>query len=29
VGQRHQWRVSIGAEMPEDWLAGFTVTGPR
>jgi hypothetical protein len=29
VGQRYQWRVSIGGEMHEDWLAGFTVTGPR
>lgn len=27
VGQRYQWRVSIGGEMHEDWLAGFTVTG--
>ena len=26
VGQRYQWRVSIGGEMHEDWLAGFTVT---
>jgi hypothetical protein len=25
-GQRYQWRVSIGGEMHEDWLAGFTVT---
>ena len=29
VGQRYQWRVSIGGEMHEDWLAGFTVTGQR
>ena len=29
VGQRYQWRVSIGGEMHEDWLAGFTVTGRR
>lgn len=27
VGQRYQWRVSIGGEMHADWLAGFTVTG--
>lgn len=27
IGQRYQWRVSIGGEMHEDWLAGFTVTG--
>ncbi|MGI9126413.1 MAG: DUF6941 family protein [Mycobacterium sp.] len=27
VGERYQWRVSIGGEMHEDWLAGFTVTG--
>ena len=26
VGHRYQWRVSIGGEMHEDWLAGFTVT---
>ena len=26
VGERYQWRVSIGGEMHEDWLAGFTVT---
>ena len=26
VGQRYQWRVTIGGEMHEDWLAGFTVT---
>jgi hypothetical protein len=26
VGQRYQWRVSIGGEMHEEWLAGFTVT---
>lgn len=26
VGQRYQWRVLIGGEMHEDWLAGFTVT---
>jgi hypothetical protein len=29
VGQRYQWRASIGGEMHEDWLAGFTVTGQR
>ncbi|MEI7914193.1 MAG: hypothetical protein WCH82_05545 [Mycobacteriaceae bacterium] len=28
AGQRYQWRVSIGGHMGEDWLAGFTVTGP-
>ncbi|MCB1265172.1 MAG: hypothetical protein KDB56_11400 [Mycobacterium sp.] len=27
VGERYQWRVSIGGEMHADWLAGFTVTG--
>jgi hypothetical protein len=27
VGQRYQWRVTIGGRMHEDWLAGFTVTG--
>ena len=27
VGQRYQWRVTIGGQMHEDWLAGFTVTG--
>ncbi|MCB1289654.1 MAG: hypothetical protein KDB47_18590 [Mycobacterium sp.] len=27
VGQRYQWRVTIGGEMHADWLAGFTVTG--
>jgi hypothetical protein len=27
--ERYQWRVSIGGEMHEDWLAGFTVTGTR
>ena len=26
VGQRYQWRVTIGGQMHEDWLAGFTVT---
>lgn len=26
-GQRYQWRVTIGGQMHEDWLAGFTVTG--
>ncbi|MCI4673948.1 DUF6941 family protein [Candidatus Mycolicibacterium alkanivorans] len=26
VGERYQWRVTIGGEMHEDWLAGFTVT---
>ena len=26
VGQRYQWRVTIGGEMHEEWLAGFTVT---
>ena len=25
-GQRYQWRVTIGGQMHEDWLAGFTVT---
>ena len=25
VGERYQWRVSIGDEMHDDWLAGFTV----
>jgi hypothetical protein len=27
VGERYQWRVTIGGEMHADWLAGFTVTG--
>jgi hypothetical protein len=29
AGERYQWRVSIGGEMHEDWLAGFTVSGTR